>query len=47
MGKGRSGGEEVKRVFRLFAAVVMASAVSGCTSISYYAQSLEGHVRIM
>ncbi|WP_246696193.1 aminopeptidase [Mesorhizobium sp. SARCC-RB16n] len=37
----------MKRVFRLFAAVVMASAVSGCTSISYYAQSLEGHVRIM
>ncbi|WP_435053020.1 aminopeptidase [Mesorhizobium australicum] len=25
----------------------MASALSGCTSVSYYAQSLEGHVRIM
>ncbi|MDX8525792.1 aminopeptidase [Mesorhizobium sp. MSK_1335] len=25
----------------------MASGVSGCTSISYYAQSLEGHVQIM
>ncbi|MGX5804663.1 aminopeptidase [Bradyrhizobium sp. Arg314] len=25
----------------------MASGVSGCTSISYYAQSLEGHVEIM
>ncbi|TGU88878.1 aminopeptidase [Mesorhizobium sp. M00.F.Ca.ET.151.01.1.1] len=37
----------MKRVFRLFAAVILASAVGGCTSISYYAQSLEGHVRIM
>ncbi|TPM30943.1 aminopeptidase [Mesorhizobium sp. B2-3-4] len=25
----------------------MVSAVAGCTSVSYYAQSLEGHVRIM
>ncbi|MGX7873757.1 aminopeptidase [Mesorhizobium sp. ORM6] len=25
----------------------MASGVAGCTSVSYYAQSLEGHVRIM
>ncbi|TIW87034.1 MAG: aminopeptidase, partial [Mesorhizobium sp.] len=41
-GQGRSGGEEVKRVFRLFAAVILASAVGGCTSISCYAQSLEG-----
>ncbi|MBZ9799374.1 aminopeptidase [Mesorhizobium sp. ES1-4] len=37
----------MKRVFRLLAAAVVASAVSGCTSISYFAQSLEGHVRIM
>lgn len=27
--------------------VIMASGVTGCTSISYYAQSLEGHVQIM
>lgn len=37
----------MKRVFRLLAAVIMASGVTGCTSISYYAQSLEGHVEIM
>jgi predicted aminopeptidase len=37
----------LKRVFRLLAAVIMASGVVGCTSISYYAQSLEGHVEIM
>lgn len=37
----------MKRVFRLLAAVIMASGVTGCTSISYYAQSLEGHVQIM
>ncbi|BCG72190.1 aminopeptidase [Mesorhizobium sp. 113-1-2] len=37
----------MKRFFRLLAAVVMASGVAGCTSVSYYAQSLEGHVQIM
>ena len=37
----------MKRVFRLLAALIMASGVAGCTSISYYAQSLEGHVEIM
>ena len=37
----------MKRVFRLLAAAIMASGVTGCTSISYYAQSLEGHVEIM
>lgn len=37
----------MKRVFRLLAAVMVGSAVTGCTSISYYAQSLEGHVKIM
>lgn len=37
----------MKRVFRLLAAAIMASGVTGCTSISYYAQSLEGHVGIM
>ena len=31
----------------MLAAVIMASAVAGCTSISYYAQSLHGHVQIM
>jgi predicted aminopeptidase len=35
------------RVLRLLAAVVMAFGVTGCTAISYYAQSLEGHVEIM
>ncbi|MBZ9844630.1 aminopeptidase [Mesorhizobium sp. CA5] len=37
----------MKRVFRLLAAAILASGVTGCTSISYYAQSLEGHVEIM
>ncbi|RWC95765.1 MAG: aminopeptidase [Mesorhizobium sp.] len=37
----------MKRVFRLLAAVIMASGLTGCTSISYYAQSLQGHVEIM
>jgi predicted aminopeptidase len=37
----------VKRVFQLLAAVIMASALTGCTTISYYAESLEGHVQIM
>jgi len=37
----------VKRVFRLIVAAVMAAGVAGCTSISYYARSLEGHVEIM
>ncbi|MBZ9817136.1 aminopeptidase [Mesorhizobium sp. CA7] len=37
----------MKRVFRLLAAGILASGVTGCTSISYYAQSLEGHVEIM
>lgn len=31
----------------MLAAVIMASGVTGCTSISYYAQSLGGHVQIM
>jgi predicted aminopeptidase len=37
----------VKRFFRLFAAAILASAIAGCTSISYYAQSVEGHVQLM
>ncbi|TIO74662.1 MAG: aminopeptidase [Mesorhizobium sp.] len=37
----------MKCVFRLLAAVIVTSGVTGCTSISYYAQSLEGHVQIM
>ncbi len=37
----------MKRFFRLLAAVVMASGVAGCTSVSYYAQALEGHVQIL
>lgn len=47
MRRRASGGQAVKGVFRLLAALVMAFAVAGCTSISYYAQSLEGHVEIM
>jgi predicted aminopeptidase len=32
---------------RLIAAMIVVSGVSGCTGISYYAQSLKGHVEIM
>jgi predicted aminopeptidase len=40
--------QNVKRaLFRLTAASIMVSAVTGCTSMSYYAQSLQGHVEIM
>ncbi len=37
----------MKHIFHLLAAVILASAISGCTSVSYYAQSIEGHVRLM
>ncbi|MER9487031.1 aminopeptidase [Mesorhizobium sp. M0563] len=33
--------------FRSVAAMIVMSGVAGCTSISYYAQSLKGHVEIM
>ncbi|WP_050594049.1 aminopeptidase [Mesorhizobium sp. L2C067A000] len=44
MGKG---GQTVKRVLRMLAAAIIASGATGCTSISYYAQSLQGHAQIM
>jgi len=34
-------------VFRSLAAVLMAFCLSGCAGVSYYAQSLKGHVEIM
>ncbi|RUX32455.1 aminopeptidase [Mesorhizobium sp. M2A.F.Ca.ET.042.01.1.1] len=37
----------MKLGFRLLAAAIVAFGATGCTSISYYAQSLEGHVEIM
>jgi predicted aminopeptidase len=33
--------------FRLVAATILLFGMAGCTSVSYYAQSLEGHVKIM
>lgn len=33
--------------FRLFAATILALGMAGCTSVSYYAQSLKGHADIM
>lgn len=33
--------------FRLFAATILALGTAGCTSASYYAQSLQGHAGIM
>lgn len=44
MGKG---GQTVKRVLQMLAAAIIASGATGCTSISYYAQSLQGHAQIM
>lgn len=44
----RLHGQAVKSaVFRRIAAVLLAGCLSGCASVSYYAQSLEGHVEIM
>ena len=37
----------MRAFFRLVAAMIVVSGVTGCTAISYYAQSLEGHVQIM
>lgn len=36
-----------RALFRLIAASIMMSVVTGCTSVSYYAQSVQGHVEIM
>ena len=47
MGKSAIGGQSLKRFFRLLAALLLASAITGCTGVSYYAQSIEGHVEIM
>ena len=41
-------GKPVMRAFfRLVAATILVFGVAGCTSVSYYAQSLEGHAKIM
>ncbi|WP_296743480.1 aminopeptidase [Mesorhizobium sp.] len=37
----------MNRILRWLAALILASAISGCTSVSYYAQSIEGHVELM
>ncbi|RUZ81520.1 aminopeptidase [Mesorhizobium sp. M7A.F.Ca.US.006.01.1.1] len=37
----------MRAFFRLLVVVIVASGVTGCTSISYYAQSVQGHLRIM
>lgn len=34
-------------LFRWLAALTLASTLAGCTTISYYAQSIEGHVELM
>jgi predicted aminopeptidase len=34
-------------LFRLVAATILTLGMTGCTSVSYYAQSLEGHAKIM
>ncbi len=51
-GSARTGeqgyGQTVKSAFyRLIATVIMVSGLTGCTGVSYYAQSLKGHVQIM
>lgn len=35
------------RFFRLLVAAILALGIAGCTSVSYYAQSLQGHASIM
>ncbi|MGX8008136.1 aminopeptidase [Mesorhizobium sp. ORM8.1] len=37
----------MKHLFRWLAALILTSAITGCTSVSYYAQSVAGHVEIM
>jgi predicted aminopeptidase len=37
----------MRAFFRSVAAMIVVSGMTGCTSISYYAQALEGHVKIM
>jgi predicted aminopeptidase len=37
----------MRAFFRSVAAMIVVSGVAGCTSISYYAQSLKGHVETM
>ena len=45
---GQGHGQTVKSiVFRWVAAVAMVCAMTGCTGVSYYAQSLKGHLEIM
>ena len=39
--------DSVKHFFQRFAALILTSALAGCTSVSYYAQSIEGHVELM
>jgi predicted aminopeptidase len=41
------GKPETHAFFRLVAATILVFGVDGCTSVSYYAQSLEGHMKIM
>ncbi len=36
-----------RRFFRTFAAIAALTLLGGCTSIGYYAQSLDGHLKIM
>ena len=45
---GACRGQSVMRaLLRLFAAMMVVSSATGCTAVSYYAQSLKGHVEIM
>src|SRR5438552_15262782 len=37
----------MRAFFRLVAVIIVVSGVTGCTSISYYAQSVKGHLQIM
>ncbi|MBX3583392.1 MAG: aminopeptidase [Rhizobiaceae bacterium] len=37
----------MKAFLRLILAAVLVSGIAGCTGVAYYAQSLEGHVKIM
>ncbi|MER8390104.1 aminopeptidase [Mesorhizobium sp. M1428] len=44
---GRESKTVMRAFVRLVAAIILTPGVASCTSISYYAQSLQGHVQIM
>jgi predicted aminopeptidase len=46
-GEGPGTVAKMRAFFRLAGAMILACGVTGCTGISYYAQSLQGHMQLM